>query len=589
MTRNKYLSIHIPASAEFNNLILLCGKVKADLIPPSKLYVLVGDLFEKLPSYREQLVKIENIAPLYNAKIGTVGNGYYSFIGVTVNVVKKLTLCLLHLDRNKNDSKAQDDLGYWIKYADKVMFLNECLIEMHVDASEGQLIPDFPDLTKSERMYRMSEKLGFEDVSVFHGRGLGIHVVQGMRKILRPLQFFQAMYADVYDGSIVSRVGRCLSNYGGLKYVLNYEHLAQRVYFNARDQQVDFCKSFFNMSEMDLIGKVLRVGHHLKANYLIKLPPEQFKTKLNSGAMFDVPVPLSHLGRKALGVRFLSAFRTPKMVGSCGSCSSSCSCHVTNPSKTIIFHVHGGGFISQTSKSHETYLKVWSTKLQVPIISVDYSLAPEGSYPRPVEETLYAYCWMRNNFDLLGTTGENVILAGDSAGGNLVVGLTHQCITLDLPRPNAIALFYPSLLSQTYPSPSRLMTMFDTMAMFPLLLRCVNSYANPGYIKSLPRTYAEELEASVEHIHDPLLSPLLSTPNILIKFPKTFIVSTDLDPCLDEAITFANKLTDVGVSVQLEIINGFPHGFLSMNFMAKNCQAMLENVTDKMKRFAIDQ
>lgn len=74
-------------------------------------------------------------------------------------------------------------------------------------------------------------------------------------------------------------------------------------------------------------------------------------------------------------------------------------------SSSIIFHLHGGGFVSQTSLSHSTYLKQWAKEVGVPILSVDYSLAPEAPYPAAVEEVLYAYCWMRNNFSLLGTTG----------------------------------------------------------------------------------------------------------------------------------------------------------------------------------------
>lgn len=65
--------------------------------------------------------------------------------------------------------------------------------------------------------------------------------------------------------------------------------------------------------------------------------------------------------------------------------------------------------MAQTSKSHAAaYLKSWSLSLGVPILSVDYSLAPEATFPQPLNEVLYAYCWMRNNFALLGTTGRKV-------------------------------------------------------------------------------------------------------------------------------------------------------------------------------------
>lgn len=79
----------------------------------------------------------------------------------------------------------------------------------------------------------------------------------------------------------------------------------------------------------------------------------------------------------------------------------------------LILHIHGGGFISQTSESHQLYLKDWSRWTDdSPILSVDYSLAPEAPHPRALEEVLYAYVWALNNFDRLGTTGKRIVLAG---------------------------------------------------------------------------------------------------------------------------------------------------------------------------------
>ena len=61
---------------------------------------------------------------------------------------------------------------------------------------------------------------------------------------------------------------------------------------------------------------------------------------------------------------------------------------------------------------------------------------------------MYAYAWMRNNLALLGSTGENIYFAGDSAGGNLVTGLCARCVDLDIPGPKGLILFYPSMLAQ---------------------------------------------------------------------------------------------------------------------------------------------
>lgn len=79
----------------------------------------------------------------------------------------------------------------------------------------------------------------------------------------------------------------------------------------------------------------------------------------------------------------------------------------------FIFHCHGGGFVAQSSRSHETYLCQWVKSIDVPLLSVDYSLAPEAPFPRALEDTFYAYCWALNHLNILGTTGRRIVAAGN--------------------------------------------------------------------------------------------------------------------------------------------------------------------------------
>lgn len=90
---------------------------------------------------------------------------------------------------------------------------------------------------------------------------------------------------------------------------------------------------------------------------------------------------------------------------------------VLPPSPALIIHCHGGGFVAQSSRSHEMYLRDWACQLKVPILSIDYSLAPRAPFPRAMEEALYAYCWAINNAHIMGSTAEKVILVGELKGG----------------------------------------------------------------------------------------------------------------------------------------------------------------------------
>lgn len=106
-------------------------------------------------------------------------------------------------------------------------------------------------------------------------------------------------------------------------------------------------------------------------------------------------------GRKSVQVRLISCKMREGMIGSKNKKA------LEPPSKGLIIHCHGGGFVAQSSKSHEGYLRDWAKYLDIPILCIDYSLAPEAPYPRALEEIFYAYCWARKNHSLLGSTGKN--------------------------------------------------------------------------------------------------------------------------------------------------------------------------------------
>ena len=91
-------------------------------------------------------------------------------------------------------------------------------------------------------------------------------------------------------------------------------------------------------------------------------------------------------------------------------------------------------------------MKPWALDLEVPIASIDYSLAPEYPYPRAIEECFYAYAWILKNASKLGWTGKTLILVGDSAGGNLITIVTMKAIEAGLRKPDGIVCFYTPFL-----------------------------------------------------------------------------------------------------------------------------------------------
>lgn len=145
-------------------------------------------------------------------------------------------------------------------------------------------------------------------------------------------------------------------------------------------------------------------------------------------------------------------------------------------SDKLLFYIHGGGFCITTTLTYQVFLNDWAKKLNIPIFSIDYSLAPENPYPAAIEEIFYAYCWMLKHPKTFGTTAEKVVLAGDSAGAFLCKNLIIKCIEHGIRVPDAALLAYGGLTFQMIPHPSYLLTFCFSLINVQYLYKFQKSY-----------------------------------------------------------------------------------------------------------------
>jgi len=91
---------------------------------------------------------------------------------------------------------------------------------------------------------------------------------------------------------------------------------------------------------------------------------------------------------------------------------------------TIVVHIHGGGFVSMSSATHRVYVNRWVKELNAIHFSIDYRLAPKNMYPDGLDDVWQAYLWIINYAEtILGIKKQKILITGDSAGGNLAVGI----------------------------------------------------------------------------------------------------------------------------------------------------------------------
>ena len=213
----------------------------------------------------------------------------------------------------------------------------------------------------------------------------------------------------------------------------------------------------------------------------------------------------------------------------------------------LVIYLHGGGWLSRFKSTDFGVISRWSRELDVPFLYLDYSLTPDGAkYPQALEEALTVYCWVLEG--RLGIRTSRVILAGDSSGGNLAVGVTLRCIEAEIRVPDSVFLAYPILdLRKTSSSVSRSLYMMD-----PILPMNLISLSRSLYI---PSTQQSDL--------DPCLSPLVASPELLKSFPPCSIMVGEMDPFLDDAVSFVHALNRSGRPCRLKVYEKLPHSFLN--------------------------
>ncbi|KAK2119854.1 hypothetical protein P7K49_001240 [Saguinus oedipus] len=229
---------------------------------------------------------------------------------------------------------------------------------------------------------------------------------------------------------------------------------------------------FWNIAEMEVLSSLANMASAtVRVSRLLSLPPEAFEMPLTADPMLTVTIspPLAHTGPGPVLLRLISydlregqdSEELSSLVKSSGQRSLELWPRPQQAprSRSLVVYFHGGGFVAQTSKSHEPYLKSWAQELGAPIISIDYSLAPEAPFPP---------C---SGGALLG-----LLLGWDSAGGNLCFTVALRGAAYGVRVPDGIMAAYPATMLQPAASPSCLLSLMDPLLLLSMLSKCVSTY-----------------------------------------------------------------------------------------------------------------
>ncbi len=221
------------------------------------------------------------------------------------------------------------------------------------------------------------------------------------------------------------------------------------------------------------------------------------------------------------------------------------------PGPVVVFY-HGGGFVAGSIDTHAGLAAEIARGLDLPVVSVEYRLAPEHPWPAGLDDAEAATRWVAENGAVLGREFTSLVLCGDSAGATLTIVTTLALRE----RPAAL----PVLLQwPIYPKADATKAyLSEEMFANGFALDCAD-------IEYFGKAYAS----------DPLHwrgSPILADQAGL---PPTFVVSAGLDPLRDNGRAYAAKCIEAGVNVTYREMQGTIHGFASYRKAIPSAQADL--------------
>jgi epsilon-lactone hydrolase len=198
----------------------------------------------------------------------------------------------------------------------------------------------------------------------------------------------------------------------------------------------------------------------------------------------------------------------------------------------VLLYLHGGGYVSCSPASHRPITARLARMLGWRIFALDYRLAPEHPFPAAVDDAMYAYDWLAKS----GMRAENITLAGDSAGGGLVVALLLRLRERQRPLPARAVCFSP-WVDLTGDCNYR---NADSCAMF-----------RGADVSSFASLYLGTAAATAPEA-SPIFADLAGIPPLLIQVSSTELL-------LDDAVRLHERALGAGVQSTLSIYPGVPH------------------------------
>jgi acetyl esterase len=214
----------------------------------------------------------------------------------------------------------------------------------------------------------------------------------------------------------------------------------------------------------------------------------------------------------------------------------------SGPQPVVVF-AHGGGFVFCDLDSHDELCRAMTNGIGAVVVSVDYRLAPESPWPAAADDVYAVADWAARQAEALDGDPARLVVAGDSAGGNLAA--VTALMARDRGRPGVAGqvLLYPVITAD-----------FGTASYRRFGTGYYNTAAAMAY-------YWDQYVPRLADRSHPYASPLQAR---LAGLPPAVVITAGCDPLCSEGDAYAKALADASVPTIHRSYDGAIHGFMTM-------------------------
>lgn len=222
--------------------------------------------------------------------------------------------------------------------------------------------------------------------------------------------------------------------------------------------------------------------------------------------------------------------------------------YLPSPSPTaLLVYLHGGGWVLGDLDSHDGTCRNLAKATDFAVLAVDYRRGPEHRWPAAVDDAVAVTAWAQDHVNDLVEV-RSVLIAGDSAGGNLAALTCLRLRDEGRQLPDAQVLIYPNT-DLTFSQPS-----------------VIEKSSGWGLEATDARWFAGQWVSEQTQFADPRVSPLFEPD--LSGLSRAIVVTAEHDPLRDEGEAYASRLSAAGVAVHAWREQGLVHGYLGLRHIS---------------------